>query len=121
MIRLLVITLLCFIFLEAKQKSYQDEIDHLLLYVQNTKCIYIRNGDSHSGKDAKKHIQRKYNYFYDDIESSEDFIRLSATKSTMSGNKYYIACPNKAKVESSKWLLEELYRYRQIHKLKQGK
>jgi len=121
MIKNLLITLLLFTSLEAKQKSYQNEIDHLLLYVQTTECSYVRNGDAHDGKDAKKHIQRKYDYFYDDIESTEDFIRLSATKSTMSGSKYYIVCPNKPKIESSKWLLDELHKYRKTHKSKQGK
>ena len=121
MIKLLLLTLLLFVSLDAKEKSYQHEIDHLLLYVQNTECSYVRNGDAHNGKDARSHIQRKYDYFYDDIKSTEDFIRLSATKSTMFGNKYYIECPNIPKVESSKWLLDELHRYRKTYKSKKGK
>ena len=119
--KLLLLALLLFISLEAKEKSYQNEIDHLLTYVETTKCSYIRNGDAHDGPDARSHIQRKYDYFYDDIESTEDFIRLSATKSTMSGDKYFIACPNKPKVYSSEWLLDELHRYRKTHKSQKGK
>ena len=110
-----------FISLQAKEKSYQNEIDHLLTYVEHTQCSYIRNGDAHDGPDARSHIQRKYDYFYDDIESTEDFIRLSATKSTMSGDKYYIACPNEPKIQSSQWLLDELHRYRTANKLQKGK
>lgn len=93
----------------------KEEIQHLLMYVKTTKCIYIRNGDEYSGKKAQSHIQRKYNYFEDDIKTAEDFIRLSATESTMFHNKYYIKCPDEEKVESATWLLRELKTYRSTH------
>ncbi len=96
------------------EASYKIEIDHLLNYVKNTKCLYERNGDRHSGVDAHKHISKKYEYFKDDILSAEDFIRLSASQSTVSGKKYHIICPDKKRVESGKWLLKELHRYRSI-------
>ena len=89
-----------------------SEINHLLNYIEKTDCQYIRNGDVHNGVDAEKHIRKKYDYFKDEIKSTEDFIRLSATKSTMFGNKYYIQCKGSPKIESSKWLLKELKRYR---------
>ena len=94
------------------QTDYHKEINHLLNYVKTTECTYIRNGDAYKGPKAVSHIQRKYDYFDDDIHSAEDFIRLSATKSTMSGSKYHIKCPGQPEVESGKWLLEELARYR---------
>jgi hypothetical protein len=102
--------------LYAQPPSYKQEIQHLLNYVQKTDCSYIRNGESHNGDEARKHIQMKYNYFKDDIHSAEDFIRLSATKSTMWGNKYYIVCPHQNKIPSSQWLLQELHRYRETKK-----
>ena len=80
----------------SAQEAYKKEINHLLEYVKTTKCSYIRNGDSYKGPKALSHIQRKYDYFEDDIHSAEDFIRLSATKSTMSGKKYHIKCPNQS-------------------------
>jgi len=36
----------------------QNEIDHLLTFVENMECQYERNEDMHSGKDAAKHIKR---------------------------------------------------------------
>jgi hypothetical protein len=98
---------------EALELKYTEEIAHLLTYVKNTSCKYIRNGDAHDGVTAEKHIQKKYDYYKDDICSTEDFIRLSATKSTMFGRKYYIKCAGDPKVESRIWLLKELERYRQ--------
>jgi len=92
--------------------SMQNEIDHLLVFVKSTDCQYERNGDMHSGADAAEHIQEKYDYFKDDIDSTEQFIELSASKSSMSGNYYRIHCSNKVTIRSQDWLLQELQRYR---------
>ena len=88
------------------------EIEHLLSYVENTECLYERNGTMHNGKDAVEHIKKKYNYFKDKINSTEKFIELSATKSTMSGKYYMILCKDKLPVKSQEWLLRELESYR---------
>jgi hypothetical protein len=98
------------------QAAYQDEITHLLVYVKTTKCKYIRNGTYHSGADAAAHIKKKYDYFKDKISTAEDFIKYSATESTMFGNKYYIECAGSAKVPSAVWLQNELDRYRKAQK-----
>lgn len=96
----------------AAQADYKTEIAHLLEYLKTTQCTYIRNGTSHKGTEAFTHIKKKYDYFKNDISSAEDFIRLSATKSTMSGSKYYIKCAGSPKMESGVWLLQELEKYR---------
>lgn len=96
------------------EEIYKREIDHLLHYVKDTQCLYERNGEQHSGDDAHKHISKKYKYYADDIHTAEDFIRLSATQSMVSGQKYYIICPDKKRTESGKWLLLELHRYRSV-------
>jgi len=103
---------LLFYYSIAVQADYKSEITHLLEYVKTTECKYMRNGDSHNGLEAVTHITNKYNYYKKDISSAEAFIRLSATKSTVSGSKYYIKCPGSPKVESGQWLLKELNRYR---------
>lgn len=90
----------------------QDEIDHLLAFVENTECQYERNGDFHSGKDAVKHIKKKYKYFRNNIHNTEQFIELSATKSTLSGKYYMIHCEGRPKIKSQQWLLQELKLYR---------
>ena len=92
--------------------STQDEINHLLSFVVSTDCRYERNGTMHSGAEAAVHIKKKYAYFSDDIKSTEDFIKYSATKSKMSGKYYKIYCNNKAPIKSQDWLLTELKSYR---------
>ena len=90
----------------------KTEINHLLNYVKTTKCTYIRNGTKHNGIEAEKHIKAKYDHYKKEITTAEDFIRLSATQSLISGSKYYIKCPGSSKVESGKWLLTELKKFR---------
>jgi hypothetical protein len=90
----------------------EKEIDHLIQFVERTDCQYERNGQLHSGKEAAKHIKRKYKYFKSDIDSAEKFIELSANKSTMSGKSYIVHCPNRPKLRSQEWLLRELKNYR---------
>lgn len=96
--------------------STQDEIDHLLNFVASTDCQYERNGTMHDGTEAVEHINKKYEYYLDDIETTEDFIKFSASKSKMSGKYYKIHCKNKAPVKSQDWLLTELAAYRKLVK-----
>lgn len=95
----------------------QDEINHLIDFVEKTSCKYERNGSMHTGADAKEHIVKKYEYFKEKgkINSAEDFIKYSATKSELSGNKYKVHCPGTATQYSSDWLLSELKEYRKTN------
>jgi len=93
----------------------QDEIQHLLSYVEQSGCEFERNGDSFDSRKAREHIQRKYDYIMrwasGRIQSAEDFIELTATESSMSGKKYYVNCDGSSRT-SAEWLLEELTRFR---------
>jgi hypothetical protein len=96
--------------------TQEDEINHLLRFIASTDCQYERNGTLHNGKEAVEHIKKKYQYYSDDIESSEDFNKHSATKSKISGKYYKIHCTDKAVVKSKNWLLTELTVYRETQK-----
>ena len=90
----------------------ENEIDHLVKYIGNSGCTFIRNDEVHGPAEAVDHILRKYGYFKDDIKATEDFIDLCATKSTVSKKDYYIKCGDQEPVRSKDWLTEELRRYR---------
>ncbi|MDP2589504.1 DUF5329 family protein [Vibrio splendidus] len=92
--------------------SPQQEIDHLLTFVESTQCKYERNGTIHNGPEAAAHIKKKADYYADDIESAEDFIAYSATKSMLSGRHYRVHCEGKASVSSEVWLKSELDDFR---------
>ena len=109
---IIVIAILCLGAATQTIADTQQEIAHLLNFVANTTCQYERNGTMHDGVEAQKHIKKKYHYYLDKINSAEDFIKYSATKSTMSGKKYFIHCTNSPVQQSSDWLLHELKIYR---------
>ncbi len=92
------------------------EVDHLLSFVKNSNCTINRNGTNYNGKKGLSHISRKYDYFRDDIKNTEEFIKYSATKSTMSGDFYTVSCPGKKTIQTKDWLLNELARYRSTQK-----
>jgi len=89
----------------------QDEIQYLLLYVENSGCEFERNGTVYDSKEARSHIERKYNYVKSHVDETEDFIKYAATESSMSGKKYQVTCNGK-KQTSSDWLRGELSNYR---------
>ena len=96
----------------ADNSRMQAEIDHLMNYIRNSSCSFVRNGEAYNKEEALQHITRKYEYFKAKIDSAEKFIELCASESIISGRPYQIHCPGKQPVESRQWLLEELQRFR---------
>jgi len=92
------------------------EVEHLIGYLAASDCRMLRNGRSYSGWDGAKHVQRKYDYFRGQIGSTEEFIRLTATKSERSGKIYKVQCPGQEPVSSAEWLLQELKAFRASQK-----
>lgn len=88
-----------------------DEVEHLLQYIEQSGCEFERNGSIYNSVDARKHIERKYDYVESFVSETEDFIKYAATESSMSGRKYRVNC-NGEKQTSAQWLLDELGRYR---------
>lgn len=89
-------------------KNQQMEIDFLLSYVKNSECIFNRNGINYKGSEAVTHIKRKYDYYKNEIKTTEDFIDLAATKSEISGRNYTVKCKNSEIQALGKWLLKAL-------------
>lgn len=94
-----------------------SEIDYLIQFVGNSSCKIERNGKHHDGGDAVAHIQKKYDYFKDDITTAEQFIEYSASKSTMSGKYYLVRCGGSQPLRTRDWLLNALERYREIERI----
>jgi hypothetical protein len=88
------------------------EIDHLLRYIEASGCTFHRNGKDHDGGDAGAHIRRKYTHTKRWIETTEDFIKYTATKSSVSGSPYDVTC-NGVQTPTARWLTDELTRFRE--------
>lgn len=88
------------------------EIDHLLTFIGNAKCTFIRNGSDYTSAEGKDHIAMKYNKIKDKVTTTEDFIRYAATESSMSGKAYKVRCAGTPELTSADWLKAELAKFR---------
>lgn len=95
--------------------AVRTEIDHLMSYMEKSGCKFCRNGTWYTEpKAVRDHVETKYRYFMDKgkINSTEDFIKWSATKSEMSGKPYLVKCDAGPEQPLGEWLAGELNRFR---------
>ncbi len=104
--------LLFSMFVSAHAGNMAGEVEHLLQYVEQSGCIFERNGSEHDAREARKHIERKYDYLKSRLQTTEQFIRYAASESSITGRKYHVICNGK-RMLSSEWLNTELKRYRE--------
>jgi len=97
---------------QCRAADTDAEIQHLKDFIGNSECIFIRNEVEYNSADALKHIIRKYNAARRWIKTTEDFIRLTATKSSMSGKPYKVRC-GESEMPCADWLYDELSLYRE--------
>jgi hypothetical protein len=88
-------------------------ITHLLKYVAESNCVFIRNDKEYDSKDAAQHMRAKYDFFLGKIQTPEEFIESTASKSMVTGEPYWVKCADRSPVLSAEWLTKELSNYRQ--------
>ena len=90
------------------------EIGRLLAALGSSKCEFYRNGSWHNAVDAQAHLTKKYEYLLDKgkITTTEQFIADGGSKSSMSGERYQVRCPDRPAEPSATWLTNELARLR---------
>src|SRR4051812_43637464 len=104
------------LYLIAENSSSSDlakTITYLLDYVEKSNAVMIRNGSEHTGKEAAAHLKTKYEHFKKEIKTPEDFIRLSATKSMVSGKPYLVRLAGGKEITCADWLTTALKDYRE--------
>lgn len=89
----------------------EREIAHLLEYIEQSGCIFIRNGSDHTAAKAREHIQKKYKSIEKKVNTTEEFILYAATRSSISGTRYRVDCGG-TMLNSGEWLLAELQLFR---------
>src|SRR6187551_1874375 len=113
---LLLLFVLLPVCLVADQKSTNGDVEktinYLLDYVGKSDAVLIRNGSEHHGKEARAHLKSKYDHFKNEIKSTEDFIRLCATKSMVSNKPYLVKLKDGKEIPCADWLEKVLQDYR---------
>ena len=87
-----------------------QEVGQLFAALKQSNCEFSRNGSWHNAQKASEHLQRKYDYLLKKrlVTTTESFIELAATKSSMSGKPYQVRCSKAAPVSSSSWFNSQL-------------
>jgi len=96
----------------AAEENTAKVIEFLIEQVEDSHLTFIRNGEKHSSKEAAKHIYRKYQHFKSQIKTPEDFIRICASKSLVSGEPYLVVTPQ-GPVTLEGWLGRILIEFRE--------
>ncbi len=97
------------LFAASTPAPVRDEISTLLGKLQSSACEFNRNGTWYLAADAARHLTRKLDYIEkrSALTSTEQFISLAATASSVSGNPYLVRCSGMVQ-PSAKWLAKEL-------------
>jgi hypothetical protein len=93
-------------------ESLDESIKYLLDYVAKSDATFIRNGQAHTPQEAVNHIKAKYEHFKKEIKTPEDFIRLSASKSLLTGQPYLVRTRDGKETTLSIWLTDALKEHR---------
>jgi hypothetical protein len=93
-------------------ESLEETVNYLIDHVAKSDATFIRNGVSHTPAEAVAHIKAKYGHFKSEIKTPEDFIRLAASKSLLTGKPYLVRTPDGKETRLDVWLTEALKQYR---------
>lgn len=101
---------------QAPPPATAHEVDRLFSALRQSNCEFSRNGSWYNAQKASEHLQRKYDYLVKKglVTSTESFIDLAATKSSMSGKPYQVRCGKAASVSSQAWFTNKLHELRGV-------
>jgi hypothetical protein len=97
--------------LPSWSENPESEIVHLLSYVEQSSCTFIRNDKDYTASYARSHLERKYGYAKSKIQNADQFIEYVGAGSSRSGKPYRIRC-GEHEYTAGEWLATELSRFR---------
>ena len=96
----------------------QRKVDFLLRFVENSQVTFVRNGDEYPAQKAAEHLRMKLeraqgSWFAPPKEewTAVMFIEKIASKSSLSGQPYYVILASGERIRSRTWLLTALSTY----------
>ncbi|MFT3668761.1 MAG: DUF5329 domain-containing protein [Pseudoxanthomonas sp.] len=94
----------------APSAAAQREIKGLMDALSTSSCEFQRNGTWHGRDEARKHLQRKYDYLLKRnlADTAEQFIERAASKSSISGRAYQVRCPGQPVQPAATWFRTKL-------------
>ncbi|WP_434340688.1 DUF5329 family protein [Motilimonas cestriensis] len=96
----------------AQSSPLKQEVTQLLLIFDKNKC-QIQQGDTQlSSLDSKKLFKKQFKTYQQDIQNTEDFIRLATSRDMLTGEPILLTCNKQSHQSSQDWFNEQLIRYR---------
>jgi len=94
----------------AIAQTASSEIGQLFKSLETSGCEFNRNGTWYNSQKASEHLRRKYGYLLKKglVTSTESFIDLATSKSSLSGKPYLVRCGQSTPVLSKSWFLVKL-------------
>ena len=113
-ITLALISLFSFSSAAQTEQVTENEILHLFEFLKASNCEFNRNGKWYNTVEAVEHLNNKYHYLLKRglISTTEQFIVLAASKSSMSGKAYLVKCGEADPVLCADWFRSEIIRCR---------
>jgi len=97
--------------LSAQEDIEKKKIEFLISSVENLKgAKFIRNGLEYDGPQAAKHLRMKLKNALI-VQTADDFIKLCASKSSLTGKPYMIRLPDGKTIKSEAYFREKLKEY----------
>src|SRR5512140_1830164 len=98
---------------KAQDTTEKAKIDFLLSSIENMKgAKFIRNGTEYDGKKAAEHLRMKLKAVGEKVQTADDFIKLCASKSYISGKPYTIRFSDGKTENSEQYFRERLKEYK---------
>jgi Family of unknown function (DUF5329) len=97
----------------AQDNIEKKKIEFLLSSVENLEgAKFIRNGSEYNdGKAAAEHLRMKLKTAGSRVKTADDFIRLCASQSYITGKPYMIRLSNGKTIKSEEYFREKLKEY----------
>ena len=113
LVRVFVLLVICNVVPVGAAESLEQTIAFLLHRIETADAIFIRNGQAHTPQEAVEHVRAKYEHFKGQIKTPEDFIRLAATKSLLTGQPYLVRSRDGKEMPLNGWLSKALREHRE--------
>ena len=96
----------------AQDNIEKKKIEFLISSVENLKgAVFIRNGSEYDGKAAAEHLRLKLKNAGSWVQTADDFIKLCASQSSITGRPYMIRLSNGKTIKSEEYFREKLKEY----------
>ena len=98
--------------LTAQDNAEKKKIEFLISSVENLKSVkFIRNGSEYDGKQAAEHLRMKLQKAGGNVQTADDFIRLCASQSFITGKPYMIRLSDGKTIKSEEYFRKKLKEY----------